>query len=390
MALKLNFSHFNRALVFGTILVACILFVWLVLGRSESTAAENKFVKVEKGSIEDLVIAQGKVEPKQYVDVGVQVSGQLKKIYADIGAEVKKGDLLAEIDPTVYKSQVDVAKARKKTLEAQLVEQEAQVRFQVKLYERNQKLHLSQATSKEVLEESQTALEVAEAKVASIKAQLEEAQSTLAGNEANLSYTKIFAPMDGTVVAQIAREGQTLNANQLAPIVLQLADLNTMTVRAQVAEADVTRLSVGMPVYFTILGNTERRWNATIRQILPSPELINDVVLYNALVDVENKDGQLMSGMSTQLFFVVAKSEDAQLIPIQTLGKRLKDKDSASGKAYDVQTRDGEKIVHVGIMNRSMVEIKDGLSIDDEVERRPDSDSVTKASSQPRMRPPVL
>ena len=390
MALKLNFSHFNRALVFGTILVDCILFVWLVLGRSESTAAENKFVKVEKGSIEDLVIAQGKVEPKQYVDVGVQVSGQLKKIYADIGAEVKKGDLLAEIDPTVYKSQVDVAKARKKTLEAQLVEQEAQVRFQVKLYERNQKLHLSQATSKEVLEESQTALEVAEAKVASIKAQLEEAQSTLAGNEANLSYTKIFAPMDGTVVAQIAREGQTLNANQLAPIVLQLADLNTMTVRAQVAEADVTRLSVGMPVYFTILGNTERRWNATIRQILPSPELINDVVLYNALVDVENKDGQLMSGMSTQLFFVVAKSEDAQLIPIQTLGKRLKDKDSASGKAYDVQTRDGEKIVHVGIMNRSMVEIKDGLSIDDEVERRPDSDSVTKASSQPRMRPPVL
>src|SRR5690606_5486139 len=112
-------------------------------------------------------------------------------------------------------------------------------------------------------------------------------------NKANLNYTSIYAPMSGTVVRQDAREGQTVNANQQAPIILQIANLETMTVRAQVAEADVTRLAAGMDVYFTTLGAQGRRWYGTVRQVLPAPEIVNEVVLYNVLVDVDNSDGFL-------------------------------------------------------------------------------------------------
>jgi macrolide-specific efflux system membrane fusion protein len=145
-----------------------------------------------------------------------------------------------------------------------------------------------------------------------------------------------------------------------------------------------------MPVYFSTLGNSERRWNANVRQILPSPELINDVVLYNALIDVENFDGQLMSGMSTQLFFVIAKSENALLIPIQALGKRLKEKDSKVGKAYSIKTKKAEKIIHTGLVNRSFVEVLDGLDIEDEVERSVEKEGSLNSANKPRARPAVL
>ena len=119
-----------------------------------------------------------------------------------------------------------------------------------------------------------------------LKAQIEQTRSTLRGDEANLNYTKIYAPMSGTVVSQNAKQGQTLNANQSAPIVVRIADLSTMTVQSQVSEADVSKLRVGQDVYFTTLGNQTKRWYGKLRQINPTPEVVNNVVLYNALFDV--------------------------------------------------------------------------------------------------------
>src|SRR5688500_17456296 len=125
--------------------------------------------------------------------------------------------------------------------------------------------------------------------------------------------------MAGTVVTQAAKQGQTLNANQSAPIVLRIADLSTMTVQTQVSEADVSRLSVGMPVYFTTLGDQRKRWYGKLRQINPTPEVVNNVVLYNALFDVENPDRALMTQMTAQVFFVVAQAKDAVLVPVGAL-----------------------------------------------------------------------
>ena len=329
-------------------------------------ALAYRYATIRNGHIEDVVTAQGKLETEEYVDVGAQVSGQLKQLTVQIGDVVKKGELIAEIDPRVYQSRVQVDEAHLKTLQAQLAEQQAQVTNARQVYERNRRLIQSNATSQETLEASESAWKEALARVASIKAQIEEQRSTLEGDQTNLSYTKIYAPMDGTVVSQTAREGQTLNANQQAPVIVQLANLDRMTVRAQVAEADVTRLKPGTPVYFTTLGAQDRRWHGKVRQILPTPEVINDVVLYNALVDVDNRDRQLMSGMSAQMFFVLGEADHVPLIPIAALGKRAKELDNDQGQAYHVKVKNGQavtdKIIHVGLMNRTVAEVRDGLA----------------------------
>lgn len=327
---------------------------------------------IETGMIEDLVTAQGKLEPKEYVDVGVQVSGQLEKIHVDLGDAVKTGDLIAEIDPKIYDAQVQSGQARVKQLSAQVAQQQASIKLAQQQHARNEQLIKNNAISQDTFDSTETALTVARAQLEALSAQMEEAQSSLDESKANLGYTKIYAPMDGTVVVKDVREGQTLNASQSAPTVVQLANLDVMTVRAQVAEADVMRLKTGMEVYFTTLGSQGRRWQGEVRQILPSPEVINDVVLYNVLVDVDNKDRQLMTGMSTQMFFVLGRAEKVPLLPVAALGKRVPAEDSDKGQAYEVRkvvapgvTR--SEIVHIGLMSRTMAEVRSGLSAGDKV-----------------------
>ena len=336
--------------------------------EEKNARAGMKLVAVTLGDIEETVTAQGKLEPKKYVDVGAQVSGQIKKIYVDIGDDVKKGDLLAEIDPAVYESRVTADQAALKSLQAQLAEQKANAEFARQQYARNEKLIKAKAVAQETLEDTAAALKAANAKVQSLQAQIEQQQSGLKGDQANLSYTKIYAPMDGTVVTQPVREGQTLNANQTAPTVMQVANMNVMTVRAQAAEADVMRLKAGMEAYFTTLGGGEHKWRGTIRQVLPTPEIVNDVVLFDVLIDADNTDRQLMTSMTAQVFFSAGKAENVKIIPVRALGKRLKDQDSDAGQAYQVRVRgdDGgrpkERTVHVGLMTREAAEIRDGLS----------------------------
>ena len=349
-----------------------------------------KRVSVTQGTIEDMVTSQGKLEPKEYVDVGAQVSGQLKKIHVALGDIVKKGDLIAEIDPKILQTRVEADEARLKTLQAQLAEQDAQITFAQQQFDRNSRLIEQDAVSKEVLQNSQANLKAAQARAASLRAQIEEATSTLEGDRLNRSFTKIYAPMDGTVVVQSAREGQTLNAVQTAPVIVQLANLHVMTVRAQVAEADVTRITPGLEVYFTILGDMQRRWNGTVRQILPSPEVINEVVLYNVLIDVNNDDNKLMTGMTTQVFFMLGQAKNVLTLPVSALGKPVPDQDNDTGRAYMVRVPTGQtttdKIVHVGMMNRSVAEIRSGLNENDQVLPIV-ADAANETSGKPGGRP---
>lgn len=371
-----NARKFSKKKILFLVLIAIFGCGGLYVYKNQSHAAgksagDYTIVSVQKGDIEDIVTAQGKLEPLKYVDVGAQVSGQLKKIHVNIGDTVKKGDLLAEIDPEIYVALVKADEAKLKTLQAQQVQQQAQTDVAKKKFIRNQTLIKNKAVSQEVFEDADTSLKVAVAQLDAIKAQIEEAQSTLEGDKAKLSYTNIYAPMDGTVVLQNTKEGQTLNANQSAPVIMQLANLDTMTVQAQVAEADVTRLKPAMPVYFTTLGSSGRKWNGSVRQILPTPETVNDVVLYDVLVDVDNKDRQLMTGMSTQMFFVIGKAENVPVIPVGALGKHLARQDNEQGMAYQVRLVEGkkvtEKIIHVGLMDRTRAEVKDGLAENDQV-----------------------
>jgi macrolide-specific efflux system membrane fusion protein len=326
-----------------------------------------KTAAVVKGDIEKTVTALGALQPKDYVDVGAQVSGQLEKVHVEIGDRVAKGDLLAEIDPTVLETRMRTDKANLANLQAQLAQQKASLALAQQQAQRNRNLFKSKIVSEDVLQTSETQVEVAEAQIDALKAQIDGAQATLDGDIANLGYTKIYAPMAGTVVSQTALEGQTLNANQTAPTILRLADLDTMTVWAQVAEADVVKLKPGMPAYFTTLGLPDRRWEGTVQQIQPTPTTTNDVVLYNVLIDVANTDHVLMTSMTAQVFFLLGEAKGVPVVPVAALVARR------SGDAVEyhvrVPTTTGvdRRTVKVGLTNRTSAEVLSGLAVGDKV-----------------------
>jgi len=368
------------------IIAACVVlagggyYAWRTWFAAGDSANSLLTAAVTRGDIEDTVTATGTLQPKDYVDVGTQVSGQLKKLLVDIGAVVTKGQLLAEIDPTVYQSKVDADHAQLLNQQAQIADKQAQLALAQLQFARQQNLARDNATSKDALQIAEASQQSAHAQLDAFKAQMQQIESALHGDEANLGYTKIFAPMAGTVVSQAAKQGQTLNANQQAPIIMRIADLSTMTVEAQVSEADIPKLRIGMDVYFTTLGGDNRRFYGKLRQIPPTPTVVNNVVLYDALFDVPNPDRILMTQMTAQVFFVASSAKDAALVPLPALhqaavkgrtrgGRGVTSTDPrsqfAGGRALvSVIGSDGkaaEREVKVGVMNRVSAQITAGL-----------------------------
>jgi macrolide-specific efflux system membrane fusion protein len=373
MAWKLTLAKTQRKKLIGLVAVTVVAaggWYWYS-NASQKPQDTGSPVSVTRGNIEEAVTAQGKLESKQYVDVGTQVSGQLKKIYVDIGDTVKQGQLLAEIDPRVFQAQVEAGEARLNSLRAQLNQQKAELTLAQQNLRRNQNLIAVNAVSQQVLQESESQAAVAKAQVDSIVAQMQETESNLKASRTNLGFTKIFAPMSGTVTTLPTKEGQTLNANQTAPTIMQVANLDVMTVRAQVAEADVSRLRENMPAYFTTLGDSEHRWQGKVRQIQPSPQIVNDVVLYDVLIDVNNEGRKLMTGMTTQVFFILGKAENALILPAEVLTRRAPNADNEKGKAYRVSivTPAGRepRTIHVGLQTRTQAEVTDGLNEGDQI-----------------------
>jgi len=356
---------------------------WLAWAKPSERGHPQAATLVQKGDLEDTVSATGTLQPRDYVDVGTQVSGQIKRLHVEIGDAVDKGQLLAEIDSTVYLSRVEGTQAQLRHQQAQLAERQANLRLAEQKAQRQANMMREQATTAEAVQVAQAELAAAKAQISSLRAQIQQTQSTLRGDRANLEYTKIYAPMAGTVVTQAAKEGQTLNANQSAPVVLRIADLSSMTVQTQVSEADVSRLRLGMPVYFTTLGDQGKRWYGELRQINPTPEVLNNVVLYNALFDVPNADGTLMTQMTAQVFFVVAEAKDAVLVPLNALDRNT----------VRVVREDGNiehREVQIGTRNRVMAQILSGLEPGERVatsERAPQGARAASAARTPRMGP---
>jgi macrolide-specific efflux system membrane fusion protein len=358
---------------------------WLAWGRTSDRVQPQASAVVQKGDLEDTVSATGTLQPRDYVEVGTQVSGQVKRLHVEIGDRVEVGQLLAEIDSTVYQTRVEATQAQLKNQQAQLAERHANLRLAEQKAQRQANMMREQATTAEAVQVAQAELAAARAQINSLRAQIQQTESTLRGDRANLEYTKIHAPMAGTVVTQAAKQGQTLNANQSAPIVLRIADLSTMTVQTQVSEADVSRLRLGMPVYFTTLGDARKRWYGELRQINPTPEIVNNVVLYNALFDVPNPDGALMTQMTAQVFFVVAEAKDAVLVPLNALNRNT----------VRVIREDGsveQREVKIGARNRVMAQVISGLAPGERVvtsERAPQGARSASAARTPKMGPRI-
>jgi macrolide-specific efflux system membrane fusion protein len=318
------------------------------------------------GNIEDTVSAVGTLQALNYVDVGTQVSGQLRSILVNIGDKVEKGQLLAQIDPTVYEARVAADQAQLLNLQAQKAERQVQLTLAEKQFERQRRLLADRATSQDAYDSADAARKTLAAQIAGLDAQLKQTESTLKGDQANLSYTKIYAPMAGVVVDISARQGQTLNANQSAPIVLRIAELSTMTVRTQVSEADVPRLKLGMPAYFTTLGQPDQRRDGTLRQILPTPEVVNNVVLFASLFDVPNPDFDLLPQMSAHVFFVAGQAKDVPVVSMAALRPVPRKPGLYIARVLE-NGQPAERRVEIGVTNRVLAEVRSGLVAGDEV-----------------------
>ncbi|MCX7556249.1 efflux RND transporter periplasmic adaptor subunit [Xanthomonadaceae bacterium JHOS43] len=358
---------------------------WWKFGSKSQQAAPAATAVASLGDIEITVSALGKIGPKTYVDVGAQLSGQLEKLHVDVGDRVEQDTLLAEIDPRIYESQVEGNRARVDSLKAQLSERQATLELARATHTRNQSVAERGLIAREVLDTSAAQLKQAEAQIVSLRAQLKEAQSTLDGNIANLGYSRIYAPIAGTVVSLTALEGQTLNANQTAPTILRIADLDTMTVTAQVAEADIVRIQTGMSAWFTTLGQPDRRWQGEVRQIQPTPDIVNEVVLYKVLIDVDNSDGALLPDMTAQVFFTVSEARGVVTVPIAAV---FSPPQSRGQSFVRVPGPEGTppRPVQTGLRDREKVEIVSGLAEGDTVLLPPTNAPAAAGGS---MRPPM-
>lgn len=372
-------SNTRRRVLLGALgLVAFTsLVAWQVLPLGGTTVST---VPVIRADIESSVTALGTLQPRRYVDVGAQASGQIRKLHVEAGDEVRQGQLLVEIDPSTQQAKLDAGRFSIENLKAQLAEQRAQFQLAQQQLQRQRELAVTGATRQEDLQTAQAQLKVTQARIDMYQAQIRQAHASLRSDEAELGYTRIYAPMDGTVVAVDAREGQTLNAQQQTPLILRIAKLSPMTVWAQVSEADIGKVQPGMTAYFTTLAGGKRRWTSTVRQILPIPPKPLDqsgqgggspasatagttgtkVVQYTVLLDVENPDGALMAEMTTQVFFVAGQASQVLSAPLAALeetadnGVRLAQVLTADGKVQPRQVR-------TGLSDRLRVQILDGL-----------------------------
>ncbi|AZC32342.1 Macrolide-specific efflux protein MacA [Pseudomonas chlororaphis subsp. piscium] len=369
--------HTRRALLVTLCLIPVVAFAaWKILPPGRDQFAT---VQVSRGTIESSVTALGTLQPRRYVDVGAQASGQIRKIHVEAGDPVKEGQLLVEIDPATQQAKLDASRFSIENLQAQLQEQRAQNQLARQKYQRQQNLAAGGATRDEDVQTARAELKATQARIDMIQAQIRQAQASLRSDQAELGYTRIYAPMSGTVVAVDAREGQTLNAQQQTPLILRIARLSPMTVWAEVSEADIGHVKPGMTAYFTTLSGGARRWTSTVRQILPiPPKPLNEssqgsgspnsssksgsgrVVLYTVLLDVDNADNALMAEMTAQVFFVAERAQDVLTAPIAALQSSA---DSGVQLARVVAKNGSieERKVRVGISDRLRIQVLDGL-----------------------------
>ncbi|WMJ68529.1 efflux RND transporter periplasmic adaptor subunit [Stenotrophomonas sp. 24(2023)] len=333
-----------------------------------------------RGDIEQTVDATGVIDAYKLVSVGAQASGQIKSLKVQLGDTVKQGDLIAEIDATTQQNQVLNAQASLDQVIAQRAVQQATLRQAELEFARQKQMLAAEATSRQEYDAAEAALSTARAQVQSLDAQIKGRQTELGTARANLAYTRITAPMDGTVVAVVAEEGRTVNANQTAPTIVMLARLDVVTINAEISEADVVKIKPGMPVYFTTLGEPDRRYHATLRQINPAPASIanessssssasssssSSAVYYNALFDVENPDGTLRIDMTAQVSVMLKQAKGVLMVPTVALGPKTRDGQQVV-RVVDAKGQPQPRRVKVGINNGATAQILSGL---DEGER---------------------
>ncbi len=371
-----------------------ILVLW-AYSASRSKPNPLMTAAVRQGDIENVIAATGKMDAIERVNVGAQVSGQVKKLYIKAGDNVRKGQLIAEIDDQPQRSDLrnaqaalSVAQADLQTRQATLVRQQAQ-------FQRLQQMVKTNAVSRQDFDTAAEAWRIAQAELTAQQARVIQAQIEVDKKQLDLGYTRIMAPIDGTVVAIVTKQGQTVNAVQSAPTIAKLAQLGTMTIKVQISEADITNIQPGQQAWFTTFANPDKRYNATLRSIELAPESVmkddalmgnsesntvsstNAAVYYNALLDVPNPDNALRISMTAQVNLLRDQAKNALLVPVQATKK------ASDGRTYveisDQNNQPEKRYITTGISDSVDIQVLSGLRLGEKVilaTQQPGADKV--------------
>ena len=369
-----------------TLFIAGVIAVMMVSITSVSGVLEEEgqdsvltdFVLL--GTVEETVLANGELEPARIVSVGAQVSGQLKTLHVALGQKIRKGDLIAEIDPTAQQNALRIAEAALANVKAQRKARGFELVRTEKAYHRQKNMVRQHAASLADLETAEAAFKVLSADIEALDAQIVKARVEVENAKANLGYTKVVAPMDGVVVAVVTKAGQTLNSNLAVPTIIVLAELDIMQVKVRISEADITRVKPGQTVRFTIIGESDLPTVGRLDQIAPAPtsivtesatsssakEKTAQAVYFDGIFSTPNPDGRLRPMMTALVKIVVGRAVDVPLVPWAALGKR----DPGGRYRIKVRSRSGkisERLVRIGLTDRIKAQVIDGLQIGEEV-----------------------
>ncbi|MBA0432562.1 efflux RND transporter periplasmic adaptor subunit [Stenotrophomonas maltophilia] len=388
----------RRALIIAVALLcsALILFAWL----RPAPPPQLQVAPVVRGNIEQVVEATGTLKPSRLVSVGAQVSGRIDTLHVKLGDKVRAGDPIADIDSRTQRNALLSARAAQRTARANRDALATDLRQLEQTLHRQRQLVASQLVARADVDAAKARVDATREQIAALEGEIVPRQTEVDIAQTNLEYTRITAPTDGTVLAVVARQGQTVNAVQSAPTIVMLGNQDVMTVYAEISEADVVHTSIGQEAFFTILGDAGRRYSSTLRDIAPAPESITNedtsgfapagasagasrtAMYYNGQFDVDNADGRLRSYMTAQVRIVLGRAKGVLTIPSAALGAR------ATDGSYSVQVRgaDGHpalRRITTGLDDQINVEVRSGLQEGEQVVLAQTGDAATTAAAQP-------
>ena len=332
---------------------------------------------VTRGNVEKTVVASGSVESVNEVDVGAQASGKITKLYVKLGQEIKKGEMIADIDSTTQINTLNTKKAALVSYQAQLKAKKTAYDVALSSYNRLSKLYTQKATSLDNVNTAKSTLDNAKAEVEAVEANIKQAEIEVNTAETNVGYTKITAPMDGTVISVPVSEGQTVNANQTTPTIVTIADLSKMKIKPEISEGDITKVKAGQKVSFTILSDSQTLYHSVIDSVDPANTTTTDssstssstsssnsnsttsAIYYYANVLIDNPDRTLRIGMTTENNIKIANAKDVLLVSNMAIQKR-------DGKSFvnvlNDKNQPEQREVETGVQNDFHTEIKSGLN----------------------------
>ncbi|MGV6989362.1 efflux RND transporter periplasmic adaptor subunit [Testudinibacter sp. P80/BLE/0925] len=365
----------------NTVVLAVVVLTALFGGYQywQSSHSENKVTymteNVNRASLSDSVIATGTVRSHNRVEIGAQVSGQLLKIHVNLGQKVKKGELLAEIDAKNQENSLNTALSQLASYQAQLTAAQANLAAVQSAYDRINRLYKQKSATQDSLESARVNLANAHSTIAQLESSIKQAEIAVTTAKTNLGYTKILAPIDGTIISIPVSEGQTVNANQTAPTIMQIADLTKMLIKAEISEGDISKVKTGMKVRFTTLAEPNKVYQSAIASIDPALTTLTDndynesssnssAVYFYANILIDNPDEALRIGMTTQNTITIADVENVLTIPTMTIQK--------VGEQYQVRvlTADNKaetRTIKIGIRDEINTEVLSGLEEGDKV-----------------------